>query len=87
MTLAKLIDEVVSEIEGDGASAAYSWEEFVNSVLQETESTTRPARIAQAETLVYARRLALKSRGGSREECELIEVAIDQLASLRAEKP
>jgi hypothetical protein len=86
MTLAELIDEVVSEVQADTAGAAYPWEELVNSALQETESTTRPARIAQAETIVYARRLALKSREGSREERELIEAAIDQLASLRGDK-
>jgi hypothetical protein len=80
MTLAKFIDEVVSKTKANTA-----WEESVNNALQEIDAIKRPARIAYAETAVYARRLALKSRVGSSEERALIEVAIDQLASLRAD--
>jgi hypothetical protein len=49
MTLADLIDEVVSEMQADTAGATYPWEELVNSALQDAELTTRPARIAQAD--------------------------------------
>jgi hypothetical protein len=80
-----LIDEVVSEIQADSAAVTYPWEQFVNSALQETDAIKKPARIAQAETIVYARRLALESREVSSAERALIEVAIGQLASLRAD--
>jgi hypothetical protein len=86
MTLTELIEELFSEIKAETADVKYPWQESVKSALQETDAIKRPARIAHAETVVYARRLAL-SHEGSNEEHELIEVAINQLASLRGDRP
>ena len=86
MTVTELIDELVSELERDSNEVKYGWQESVESALQGTDAIKRPARIAHAETVVYARRLWLNSREGSNEERELIDAAIHQLGALRADR-
>jgi hypothetical protein len=85
MTLTQLIDQLVSELERDSTKVKYGWQESLENASQETDPLKRPAQIARAETDVYARRHWLNYHEGSSEERKLLDAAMDQLTSLRAD--
>jgi hypothetical protein len=85
MTLSDMIDDFISDLKRN-ADAQYPWREPVDSALRETNAVRKPARIAYAETAIYARRQALSCSEEANEEREALNEAIEQLQNDRARK-
>jgi hypothetical protein len=85
MTLSDMIDDFISDLKRN-ADGKYPWREPVENALRETNAVRKPARIAHAETAIYARRQALASVEEANEERAALNDAIEQLQNDRARK-
>jgi len=85
MTISDMIDDFISDLKRN-ADGKYPWREPVENALRETNAVRKPARIAYAETAIYARRQALTCSEEANKEREALNDAIEQLQNDRARK-
>jgi hypothetical protein len=79
MTVAETIDEFLAELQRDTESRArmkYSWQTAYENALLEAEPAKRPAQIAFAETIMYARQNFLAGDPNAAEELAALQTAI-----------
>jgi len=82
MTVAEAIHEFLAELQKETESRAlmkYSWQTAYENAMFETDPAKRPAQIAFAETIMYARQNSLAGDPNAFEERETLQSAIATL--------
>ena len=84
MTVSQTIDEFLAELQKDSerrASMKYPWQTAYDNAIFETDPAKRPAQIALAETIMYARQTSLVGDPNAFEERKALQTAIASLRS------
>jgi hypothetical protein len=84
MTVGEAIHEFLAELQKDTESRArmkYPWQTAYENAISETDPAKRPAQIAFAETIMYARQTSLVGDPNAFEERKALQTAIARLRS------
>jgi len=82
MTVTETIDEFLAELRKETESRArmkYSWQTAYENAISETDPAKRPAQIAFAETIMYARQNSLAGDPNAFEESKALQFALARL--------
>jgi hypothetical protein len=84
MTVGEAIHGFLAELQKDTESRArkkYSWQTAYENAMSETDPAKRPAQIAFAETIMYARQTSLVGDPNAFEERKALQTAITRVRS------
>jgi hypothetical protein len=84
LTVSQTIDEFLAELQKDlehKAKVKYPWQTAYENAVLETDPAKRPAQIAFAETIMYARQTSLVGDTNAFEERQVLQTAIASLRS------